>query len=403
MGWTRLYAAGPGTAPTLVREILPAATHLGDLTAGLYGTRASGEQALFLLWPSVGVKFVTVLTSSAPQRAETIAYKSPLPQDDILIPMVLVAASDPALGPVLVNATPQGGPDHTQWALLEMLALPQRDGAKTRAGAWRDYLALRSSGVADAPCADTNLWLSAEVYGDHIALPNVLSLSGRDEVELAPAPPSLPAVDRGTPKRLGKVARILGANQRFLLYSLVPPIRKDAYNRDIGVPGPALVYVYDRAKERLTTLTLPTPRDYPACRLFGNWVATPVTVAAPDNTYHPGSENERGWGSLKHPEVRKIYEDYANYFYLPGELQLNNLADGRQVSIRTGQEDSEVLDVSRDGWVLYRVNDKIFSARVEGKEIGPPTLVVKGDDIPEVHWVLWSPVAPGTGEPQEAR
>jgi hypothetical protein len=42
---------------------------------------------------------------------------------------------------------------------------------------------------------------------------------------------------------------------------------------------------------------------------------------------------------------------------------------------------------------LYRVNDPIYSAQIEGDKLGPPTPVVKNDDVPEVHWVFWSKVA----------
>ncbi len=60
------------------------------------------------------------------------------------------------------------------------------------------------------------------------------------------------------------------------------------------------------------------------------------------------------------------------------------------ITIDTGQQDSEVLDVRKDGLVLYRMNDEILSAQIEGDKLSAPTLVVKGEDVPEVHWVFWS-------------
>jgi len=42
------------------------------------------------------------------------------------------------------------------------------------------------------------------------------------------------------------------------------------------------------------------------------------------------------------------------------------------------------------GRILYRVNDSIFSAQIEGDKPTKPTLIVKDDDVPEVHWVFWS-------------
>jgi hypothetical protein len=80
---------------------------------------------------------------------------------------------------------------------------------------------------------------------------------------------------------------------------------------------------------------------------------------------------------------------------IPGTLLLDNLEDGRRITIDTGQEDSEILTVRADGLVLYRVNDSIFSAQIEGDKLSQPTLVVKDEDVPEVHWVFWSPAAAG--------
>ena len=36
------------------------------------------------------------------------------------------------------------------------------------------------------------------------------------------------------------------------------------------------------------------------------------------------------------------------------------------------------------------MNDEIFSAQIEGSKVSAPTLVVKGEDVPEVHWAFWS-------------
>ncbi len=72
-----------------------------------------------------------------------------------------------------------------------------------------------------------------------------------------------------------------------------------------------------------------------------------------------------------------------------GILTLQNLADGRKIRIVTGQEDSEILRVQGD-IVLYRVNDEIYQARIAGDQLKDTTLVVKDDDVPEIHWAFWS-------------
>lgn len=63
--------------------------------------------------------------------------------------------------------------------------------------------------------------------------------------------------------------------------------------------------------------------------------------------------------------------------------------------------DSEVLDVQHDGGMLYRVYDEIFEATIAGNTIGPPKLLTKGEDVPEVHWAFWSasPATPAPAKP----
>jgi len=40
--------------------------------------------------------------------------------------------------------------------------------------------------------------------------------------------------------------------------------------------------------------------------------------------------------------------------------------------------------------VLYRVNDTIFQAQIAGGKLRGTTVVVKDEDVPEIHWVFWS-------------
>lgn len=135
----------------------------------------------------------------------------------------------------------------------------------------------------------------------------------------------------------------------------------------------------------------------PECRIFGYWLATIVRgsnsgVGQDDNPGH--SDESDHWVKDLLPNVREEFEACDSSFYLPGEFVLDNLADGTRVTLRTGEEDSEILAVRSDGALLYRVNDSIFSAQIEGGQLSAPSLVVKDDDVPEVHWVFWSNAKP---------
>ncbi len=151
---------------------------------------------------------------------------------------------------------------------------------------------------------------------------------------------------------------------------------------------PKRIYIHNRRTGRWFTLKLPY-MDIPP-RLFGDWLCTIVQEPNPNGLPSPGEENERVVGlgskySLPYPDIRGAYSSAT---YMPGVLDLRNLATGRVVKIFTGQQDSEVLGVAADGRVAYRVNDRVLVARMRGRGVGPAVLAAEGPDVPEVHWIF---------------
>lgn len=67
-----------------------------------------------------------------------------------------------------------------------------------------------------------------------------------------------------------------------------------------------------------------------------------------------------------------------------------NLEDGRRITLNTQVEDSEILLVTRDDRALYRVNDAIYEASIQGSSLGPPSLIVRDTNVPEIHWAFLS-------------
>jgi len=103
---------------------------------------------------------------------------------------------------------------------------------------------------------------------------------------------------------------------------------------------------------------------------------------------------------FRRPNIRG---QYPSDLYMPGEIDIYNFQDGREVAIRTGQQDSEVLDVSKSGQVVYRVNDKIFLSQIEGTQLTRAALIAQGDDVPEVHWAFWSDPQPASASAAASR
>ena len=125
-------------------------------------------------------------------------------------------------------------------------------------------------------------------------------------------------------------------------------------------------------------------------RLFDPWLTAIVGTPNPDHKPSPGRDNERDQETDRLPNVRDEYSRFAGkWIWSPGVLVLQNLADGRKIRIETGQEDSEVLSVEGET-LLYRINDTIYQARIVGDQLKDATVLAKDEDVPEIHWVLWS-------------
>jgi hypothetical protein len=148
-------------------------------------------------------------------------------------------------------------------------------------------------------------------------------------------------------------------------------------------------YVHD--KERDTWRTVVVPGNSPIARIFESWLVTSemyVRRGADDN---PGHAEERDHRTAELPNVRQAFEMViGGQRHIAGRLTLSNLKDGRQLTLNTGVEDSEVLDIDNDS-VLYRINDSIYRAALSGNKLGTTVLLVHDDDVPEVHWVFKAP------------
>jgi hypothetical protein len=169
----------------------------------------------------------------------------------------------------------------------------------------------------------------------------------------------------------GDTLFIVAASARY--FAFIPLIRSPEH--PFPYPIPPYVCVHDR--NRNTWKKLPSSSTVPNTRkIFGSWLATIVEVLQPGETIkNPGAENRTSQNPI------------------PATLVLDNLEDGRRINLNTGQVDSEILTVRKDGLVLYRMNDSIFAAQIEGNKLSKPTLIVRDEDVPGVHWVFWSPAA----------
>lgn len=158
--------------------------------------------------------------------------------------------------------------------------------------------------------------------------------------------------------------------------------------------------IYDKAGGTWKSLTVPGNLTK-SLRAFGPWIAGMVNEGA-------GNERPGVTSALKPPRVspgraERSQENRATgmpidiwlegFYYRPGILFLYHVPTARYYQWDTHQGDSEILLVEKDQ-VYYRVNRTIYRAVIGEKAVGKPTLVVAGDEVPDIHWIFFGPKLP---------
>ncbi len=380
----RLYMVSSGRL-ALVRQI----------AAGLFSVANDLSGHLYVL--SLGMGAISVIHENAPGEIDVV----PAPAGNAITPIFQFyyqtwgAVAGPGVAPSAVFA------DWTnRWTVTRIFGDVTRGQPRIVRGSWDLYRYLQYQGPGGGPYPFTDTQPGGTVEDEKIMAPYTL---GPGVGYLGPTPPFLPpqaGVVAGYPDRPRGASVVADTARFFAIWAPLPTA---------VLRLPRTVYVLNKAIRRWSVIRVPF--QYPPWpRLFGPWLATTVQEPNPGGRESLGLDDERAkevdvdtpTGVVRElPRVRGRYPQ--DDVYMPGKLLLQNLADGRKITIDTGQQDSEVLDVRKDGMVLYRVNDEIFSTQIEGGKLSAPTLVVKGEDVPEIHWVFWSSASPNAAPGQQAK
>ncbi len=350
-----LYTVTAGHELRLVRNIVPTQDGTFDVLDDL------GDK-IYVLYPHSSRTTVSVIHKDGPTKIDKVTVNVKL------YGWRMGVSAGPGLQSYLL--IPFTFPD----GLLSVAGDVSANVPRVASGQWNEYRSFRYEGFAGGPGL---CWYSPLMtLTPHEVVMRMFMGSAKNQVELNPASPDM-RVPEGRP---WWPVQIIAASRRFFAFDVPPP----------GVGGTFAIplHVYDRKLRLWRVLNLPATN--PRSRIFGDWLATIVVNYVVKNGAHSGRQNERDRSTVLLPDVRKEYSGCGKHCSIPGTLILDNLSDGRRITLQTKQEDSEIVDVGRDGLVLYRVNDSIFSAHIEGDKVSAPTLVVKGEDVPEVHWAFWS-------------
>lgn len=182
------------------------------------------------------------------------------------------------------------------------------------------------------------------------------------------------------------IATLCVANQEIVAIA----VRRDLMDRQNPAPQKSLFYVLDRRDERWFSTEFPGDKTGIGIRGFGQWLGSYVAEPGRGDA-SPGLKGRRqNMTPTGTPFDWRVDKDR---YYLPGLLFIYDVRRRKLYRWETGQGDSEVLLVS-DGRVYYRVNRRIFSARIGESGLKDTRLLVEDDVVPDIHWAFLGPLYP---------
>lgn len=267
-------------------------------------------------------------------------------------------------------------------------------------GSWSAFKWLQFSGEGGGPYQVGPP--TAEIDDANLVMP----FGTKPKVTLA----RLPAPDQASPKLKRRVS-ILASTDRYLVIWIQPAAFSVSPGAGMKSPpheAPVHVLLLNKQTHRWQTLELPTAvstRTNVPVRIFGDWmVITEMSWSPPDG--QPASAGLGIGSEQKTPiysatsDIHAAYDRRFQNIEIPGKLAIWNLADGRKLMLNTGQEDSEVLKITKRGAMLYRVNDSLYSARIDTGKIGSAIRLAKAPAVADIHWAFRSGPDPGAAAGQ---
>lgn len=367
-----LYRANGGKLKT-VREVVPR-------DEGVSAIHAWGN-AIFLTHPLyVGSpRAVSIIHTDAPERVDDVLFNS-----DAWTPThsgssaatAYVALAEPRASSIdLLLPISKDFSHPTDTTLVSVSGDLTASGPRVQSNNWNEYAVLRREGDPGGPVPAQGL--IGAVSDDKLVFPPAFG----HPVVIDTLSPEVREAANGTTFHY---FLIIAATPRYLLIRL----EYSPEDRSSGEVGNSQeMFIHDRTNNSWTTVQIEGNES--RSRIFDPWLATVVGML--DDPSHerpvPTPDLRRKFATDRLPNVQEAYA-YQGGTGLPGILLLQNIEDGRKIRIETGQIDSEILWVG-NGTVLYRVNDTIYQARIVGSQIQNSRVLVKDDDVPEVHWVFW--------------
>ena len=355
-----LYAGRSDKELTFVRTVV-------TKSDGLYWILDDLQSTLAVAYPHINPTAVSIIHKGDPGREDVVVF-NPMHLDTIDLGTTVVEAADQSTYAVFPTVTNNSG-DTRRTSLVEVLLSFFASKGRLNDGKVEDYAGIRVAGVPGGPAF--GLTPSGEHLDNGIYMAfdekryRLIDLSGlKAQID-------------------GSYVDILAASKRFLAF--YPSRNMDQLQ---GVTF-RTIFVYDFLQRSWKEIR--QPGNLSRVRFCGPWL---VTIQQQERNLPPGEIRARPPDRVdareqgESPGVRLQYGSFQGAISeIPGVLIMDNLEDGRRLTIDTGREDSEVLFAGEDS-VTYRVNDEIYHAEIQGTNLQAPALLVKSKEVPEIHWAF---------------
>ncbi len=209
--------------------------------------------------------------------------------------------------------------------------------------------------------------------------------AGSDRLFVGETMPRFPSSVR-VPKQIvfpaSEIVSLVAANKEVLvLTSGKARLRK-------GPEGTTPLKIFERKRGLWHPVDVPGGGS--GVRAFGNYLAVNVREIRETFVPSPGTRDRQEPSPTGPPFD---WEAKSLSVYMPGLVYLYHVPTRRRIVEETRQGDTEVLWV-KDERVLYRCDQTLYEARIEGTRLLDRRKLIERDFIRDVHWVFYGPPSP---------
>jgi hypothetical protein len=338
----------------LVRELI-------DRTSGLYSVEGDQHGTIALAFPHVNPTSITIVHPNNPGQVDVVSF---LPVGTIVLSSG-VSVSTKGIDTskeIFPTVVPDKSGQDVDPVLIAVAFSPALNSARVNKASITDYKEMVYGGMPGGPAFNSVKNGSAEA--------NKIEMKyGSQTVTLAELSSEVATALNG------KNLAILGRNSQYMVVCVVQSMD------DLTRSSTRDVYIHDRKTNKWSKWI--QPGNLSRSRLFGSWLVTTIQQGR-DGGERTNAPEQSGEDAL----TKRQYDSFqGSVSDIPGEIRFYNLKTRQTLSLKTGQEDTEVLGVHLNS-VIYRVNNALYGTVINGNDLQESHVLFQGPEVRQVHWML---------------